>query len=63
LLARAIDWAGESHKAHNDTLNVTNGDVFVWENVWPAITEAVGMRAGEPAPFALNSLLESGDAD
>ncbi len=63
LLARAIDWAGEAHKARNDTFNVTNGDVFVWENVWPAIAEAVGMHMGQPSPFALTSLLETGAAD
>jgi nucleoside-diphosphate-sugar epimerase len=63
LLARAIDWAGEAHKARDDTFNVTNGDVFVWENVWPAIAEAVGMRVGEPTPFALTSLLDSADWD
>jgi len=63
LLARAIDWAGEAHKARNEIFNVTNGDVFVWENVWPAIAESVGMRPGEPSPFALNSLLETGAAD
>ena len=63
LLARAIDWAGEAHNARNDTFNVTNGDVFVWENIWPAIAEAVGMRAGAPVPFALRGLLETGEAD
>ena len=63
LLAHAIDWAGESSKAWNDTFNVTNGDVFTWENIWPAIAEAVGMRAGEPESFALNTLLETGADD
>jgi len=61
LLARAIGWAGVSHKARNETFNVTNGDVFVWENVWPAIAEAVGMRTGPPSPQALNDL--HGEAD
>jgi hypothetical protein len=63
LLARAIDWAGEAHKARNDTFNVTNGDVFVWEKVWPAIAEATGMCTAEPSLFALNNLLETGSAD
>jgi hypothetical protein len=63
LLARAIDWAGEAHNARNETFNVSNGDVFVWENVWPAIAEATGMRPGSPEPFALTSLLDSGAAD
>jgi nucleoside-diphosphate-sugar epimerase len=63
LLARAIDWAGESDKARDDTFNVTNGDVFVWENIWPTIVEAAGMRTEPPSPFALSSLLEHGAAN
>jgi nucleoside-diphosphate-sugar epimerase len=63
LLARAIEWAGEAHNARNDTFNVTNGDVFVWENVWPAIAESAGMRAGEPSPFALTSFPDTAAAD
>jgi nucleoside-diphosphate-sugar epimerase len=38
LLARAMAWAGEAEAAHNEAFNVTNGDVFTWENVWPAIS-------------------------
>jgi nucleoside-diphosphate-sugar epimerase len=63
LLARAIDWAGESIKARNEIFNITNGDVFVWENVWPAIAEAAGMRASEPSPLSLNGLLDTAAAD
>ncbi|MBN8925795.1 MAG: nucleoside-diphosphate sugar epimerase [Rhodospirillales bacterium 69-11] len=58
LLAEAIAWAGEAAAARNEVFNVTNGDVFVWRNVWPAIAEAVGMEAGEPAPFSLRTWLE-----
>ncbi len=56
LLARAIAWAGEAEAARNETFNVTNGDVFVWENVWPAIAEAVGMTPGKTVPFSLRSV-------
>jgi hypothetical protein len=56
LLARAIAWAGEAVAARNEVFNVTNGDVFTWPNVWPAIAEAVGMRAGPEEPFLLQSL-------
>ena len=56
LLARAIAWAGETEAAHNETFNVTNGDVFVWENVWPAIADAVGMTSGEAIPFSLRDI-------
>jgi nucleoside-diphosphate-sugar epimerase len=53
LLARAIAWAGEAEAARNQAFNVTNGDVFTWENVWPTISEALGMAPGVAAPLSL----------
>jgi nucleoside-diphosphate-sugar epimerase len=53
LLARAIAWAGETDAARNEAFNVTNGDVFTWENVWPAIAEALDMKPGVAAPLSL----------
>jgi nucleoside-diphosphate-sugar epimerase len=62
LLARAIAWAGETTAARNETFNVSNGDVFTWPNIWPAIAEAFGMQPGPDEPFLLQSL-GSGDWD
>lgn len=53
LLASAIAWAGEAPQAANQVLNVTNGDVFVWENVWAAIADALGMQPGDKVPLSL----------
>jgi nucleoside-diphosphate-sugar epimerase len=53
LLARAIAWAGEAAAARNEAFNVTNGDVFTWENVWPAIAEALDMEPGVAVPLSL----------
>ena len=53
LLARAIAWAGEADAARNEAFNVTNGDVFAWENVWPAIAEALDMKPGDAVPLSL----------
>jgi nucleoside-diphosphate-sugar epimerase len=53
LLARAIGWAGEAEAARNEAFNVTNGDVFTWENVWPAIAEALDMKPGGAVPLSL----------
>jgi nucleoside-diphosphate-sugar epimerase len=58
LLARAIAWSGESEKAANEIFNVTNGDVFVWPNVWPAIARAFGMAPGAHVPLALDSEIQ-----
>ena len=54
LLARAIAWAGEAANARDEIFNVTNGDVFVWPNVWPAIADAVGLQPGEAVPLSLD---------
>jgi nucleoside-diphosphate-sugar epimerase len=62
LLARVIAWSGEAAAARNETFNVTNGDVFTWPNIWPAIADAVGMEAGPDEPFLLQSL-SPGDWD
>ena len=55
LLARAIAWAGEATTSRNEIFNVTNGDVFVWQNVWPAIARALGMEAGGEVPLSLDA--------
>jgi nucleoside-diphosphate-sugar epimerase len=53
LLARAIAWSGEAAAARNEAFNVTNGDVFTWENIWPAIADALEMKPGKPVPLSL----------
>ena len=53
LLARAIAWAGEADAARNEAFNVTNGDVFAWQNVWPAISDALDMKPGDAVPLSL----------
>lgn len=53
LLARACEWAAGSPQCQNETYNIANGDVFVWENVWPTVAEALGMEPGQPEPCCL----------
>jgi nucleoside-diphosphate-sugar epimerase len=53
LLARAIAWCGEAAAARNEAFNVTNGDVFTWENVWPAVADGLGMKPGKAVPLSL----------
>ena len=53
LLAHAIAWAAEEPRARDRIFNVTNGDVLVWENLWPALAEALGMEPGPREPMHL----------
>ena len=57
LLARVIDWAGECQAARDEAFNVTNGDVFTWRGVWPAIADALGMAVGGAEPERLAARL------
>jgi nucleoside-diphosphate-sugar epimerase len=57
LLARAFAWAARAPAAHGETFNVTNGDVFVWRNVWPAICEALGVAQGPDTPTSMAAWL------
>jgi nucleoside-diphosphate-sugar epimerase len=55
LLARCMAWAGDASAARGETFNVANGDVYCWQNVWPAIADALGMVPGEAVPCSLNA--------
>jgi hypothetical protein len=46
ILADAAEWMATTPSAKNQAYNVTNGDYFRWENVWPRIAEYFGMRPG-----------------
>lgn len=63
LLAHAIAWSGEARAAQNEIFNVTNGDVFVWPNVWPAIADALGFEPGEHVPLALDREIRPREAE
>jgi nucleoside-diphosphate-sugar epimerase len=63
LLARAIAWAGEAPNARNEIFNITNGDVFVWENIWPAIAASLGMQPGGHVPLSLNREIRGREAE
>jgi nucleoside-diphosphate-sugar epimerase len=57
LIARALDWATEAPAARGETFNITNGDVMVWQNVWPAIARAVGLEPAFGHPLSLAQFL------
>jgi nucleoside-diphosphate-sugar epimerase len=63
LLAEAIAWCGEAGTARGEIFNVTNGDVFTWPNVWPAIAAALGMAPGEARPLSLDKAVRPREAD
>lgn len=57
MLARAIDWAGVSPAARNETFNVGNGDVYSWEGVWDTLADALGMEVGLPERIVIHDYI------
>lgn len=57
IVARALAWAAEAPSARNETFNITNGDVFVWQNVWPAIADELGVDPGPDEPRSMGEFL------
>ena len=46
LLARAIVWMATEPRCADQAFNVTNGDFFRWENVWPGFRAMFWSRTG-----------------
>jgi len=46
LVADMMVWAGQSPQAANEAFNITNGDVFEWRNLWPALAKLSVSKTG-----------------
>lgn len=53
ILANATVWAAEEPKARNEVFNITNGDYFRWQYLWPRIARMFAMDLADPVPFSL----------
>ena len=57
LLAKAVHWAGGSATASNQIFNVSNGDCFMWEQVFPHIAGAFSMPHAAPHAMSLGRVM------
>jgi nucleoside-diphosphate-sugar epimerase len=57
ILARAIAWAGSEPRCAGEIYNITNGDVFSWPTLWPALARFLGVEAGPAHPHALAKVM------
>jgi len=53
ILAKATDWAGSTPAARNEIFNITNGDYFRWQHLWPRIAGMFHMETADPVPLSL----------
>ncbi len=48
LLARAMTWMATTPACRNEAFNITNGDFFRYENIWPTLANFFAMEVDEP---------------
>jgi len=63
VLASSMEWAATNSACANEIFNITNGDVFVWTEVWPVIADALGMQVGPPEPHSLRAEMPAREAE
>ena len=57
LLARATVWAATDARCANQAFNITNGDLFRWNEMWPAIARYFELEVAPPLPLALDTIM------
>ncbi len=57
LVAGALRWATGSPNAHGETYNLTNGEVFSFRDMWPALAETLGVDVGADEPLLLSEYI------
>lgn len=59
LVANAIRWAADAPTAAGQHFNLTNGEVFEWRDMWPALAGALGVELGPDEPLSMAEFLPS----
>ena len=57
LLAEATVWAATTPACANQAFNITNGDLFRWNDMWPRIADIFGLDTATPLPMSLADVM------
>jgi nucleoside-diphosphate-sugar epimerase len=57
IVGDALRWAAEAPAARGQHFNLTNGEVFSWQELWPSFARQFGLEAAEPRPLSLGEFL------
>jgi nucleoside-diphosphate-sugar epimerase len=61
LLARAMVWMSTSPACANEAFNITNGDFFRYQNLWPLFAEHFGLTPGGVETVDLTKTMEGAE--
>lgn len=57
LLAKATVWAATDPRCANQAFNITNGDLFRWEELWPKLASWFDLETAAPLPMQLQVIM------
>jgi nucleoside-diphosphate-sugar epimerase len=57
LLAKATVWAATEERCANQAFNITNGDLFRWNELWPKIAHYFGLETAPPLQMSLDVVM------
>lgn len=57
LLAKATVWAATNPAAANQAFNITNGDLFRWNELWPKLAKYFGLEIAPPLHMPLQTVM------
>jgi len=57
LLAKATVWAATNMQCANQAFNITNGDLFRWNDLWPKIAKYFHMKCASPLQLSLQTVM------
>ncbi|RFA16901.1 NAD-dependent dehydratase [Subtercola boreus] len=57
LLAKATTWAATNPDSRNQAYNITNGDLFRWSSMWPAIAAFFNLDVAPPLQMSLSEAM------
>jgi hypothetical protein len=57
LLAKATVWAATNEQCANQAFNITNGDLFRWNDLWPKIARYFSLETAPPLQLSLQTVM------
>ena len=57
LIGHAAEWAARTPGAWGEHFNLTNGEVFSWRELWPAMADCLGVEVAPDGPVSMAQYL------
>jgi len=58
ILAKAMEYVALNEACYGEIYNVTNGDIFRWEQIWQKMADYFGVEVESPVTFPLTTYME-----